>query len=493
MKKLLTTLWIVIIATAAFIAVQMFKPDSLSTPEETNPDSKPTQETSESSEIDTSELSGTYSEYLVNGDNAFTEANYSKAIGNYEAAVKLNPTSTDLLFRLANAYLLNQQPKEAKAVFETILEIDRTSLSAHLGIAESYLNLRDFENAKNVTWKLDPTLPEVRYYTGLILILHKDFEGAKKKFTSIIEDETILDQNLKEKAQIFSNAFATFAVFPEGNLLHLQTLLAKAFTDNGHYEPAIPLLYDIINQKNNYRDAWLILGYAYLNTNKIDDAVDALKEALALSPEKPETLFFLGLAYFSNNQTENAIYYLEEAKKFGFEPVEQVDLKLGDLYLLKKEFDQAATSYEAVIAKNVSNIEVFVKAVWLNIDELENYERALLLGQIALENHPENPMSYNLVGWAYTAQNDFKEARKYLGKALDLDPNFDAANLNLGWLYEKEGQKALAKEFYKKAYNLGNGNAVATLAAQRYNSLNIEIEEPESKPVTETPGTPLNF
>ena len=239
-----------------------------------------------------------------------------------------------------------------------------------------------------------------------------------------------------------------------------------------HTEQHIPLLYDILNIKNNYRDAWIVLGYAYLNINKPDDAIDALTQAKDLTPEKPETLFYLGLAYFNKNDLDKAIYYIEKADKQGYEPKDQINLKLGDLYLLKKDYQKSADSYENVISKNTKNLDIFVRAIWLNIEQLDQPEKALALSQKALETHPNEAMSYNLLGWSYTALGKYDEAKKDLDIAISMQPDLDAANLNYGWLSEKSGDATEAKAYYKKAYALGHGNSVSKLAATRYNSLN---------------------
>jgi tetratricopeptide (TPR) repeat protein len=194
-----------------------------------------------------------------------------------------------------------------------------------------------------------------------------------------------------------------------------------------------------------------------------------------LDEEKPQTLFFLGLAYFANNEIDKAIFYMEQADKYGFEPQEQIKLKLGDLYLLQNEYEKSSENYEKVLSKNTANMEIFIRIIWLNIDKLDNPEKALKFAYKALEEYPNDPMSFNLIGWALTALEEYDNAEKFLAKALELDPQFDAATLNLGWLYEKQNHTILAKEYYKKAYVFGDGNSIASLAAVRYNNV-IEQE-----------------
>jgi len=123
------------------------------------------------------------------------------------------------------------------------------------------------------------------------------------------------------------------------------------------------------------------------------------------------------------------------------------------------------------LSKNTTHLDIFTRVVWLNVDKLNNPEKALNIAQAALTNHPDTAMSYNLVGWALTANGNYSEAKTYLDKAINIEPTLDAAHLNMGWLYELKGQENKAKEYYKQAYNLGTGNSITNLAAQRFNSI----------------------
>ncbi len=497
MKKILTILWVIIITGAILIAIKISKPDSST---DINSD-QASQNQTKNDTIDPKEtltldlnsenkeqLNKTYSEYMEEGNLFLENSEASSAIQSFTSASILNPNSSDPLIALGEAYLKANNPAYAELAFLKAQDIDNTSIKIRIGIARSYLNQRNIEKAKNLVWELSTTDPLVKYYTAIILILYKDFEGSKNLFKELVAenekesnkdaDETPLptiDPKIVKNSKIFITAYETFEVFTEGEQLHLQTLLAKALTDVGEFESAIPLLYDVINEKNNYRDAWIVLGYAYLNTDKILDSIDAFTQAKALDEEKPETLFFLGLAYFANNDIDNAIIYIEKADKNGFEPKDQINLKLGDLYLLKEKYSDSSKKYEEVISENTKNIGVFIRIVWLNIDKLDDPKKALKYAYKALENYPQEAMSLNLVGWSLTALNNFEEAKKYLAKALSIDPDFDAATLNLGWFYEKQGLNTLAKEYYKKAYILGHGNSITALAAIKFNKI-IEQE-----------------
>lgn len=469
MKKLLSIFWVIIIAGIIFIGLHYLRPDAK---EELLPEQTEENVTIEQQPVELDdEITKTFDQYIQDA-KAHLETGYpEKAITSYKKALGINPKSAETLAALGDAYLENNEPAKAKEAYAAAVEIEPDSEFYKLSLAKAYLNGREIETAKEIIWSLPETNPLARYYQGVIAILYQNFETAKNIFAKLAAENSIAPTEIVEMSKKYLEAFETYSYYRESDQIYLELLLAKVMTETGEYEAAIPLLFNIIEEKNNYRDAWLVLGFSYLNIGKPLDAIDALTQAKDLNPKNSKTLFFLGLAYFANDNIDEAIYYIEAADKAGYEPKENINLKLGDLYLLKENFQKAASKYEAILLTNTANIGIFVRAVWLNIDKLNKPEKALILALKALETHPENSMSYNLTGWAYTAIGNYNKGKEYLEIALNMNPGLDAANLNLGWLYEKQNRTALAKEYYKKAYIFGDGNSIGNLAAMRFNRI----------------------
>lgn len=459
MKALTIFLWTIIIAGIALIVFTFLNPRS---GKDNLPPSISTETKTEDSSQAPTLSSPTYNSYLAKGTSAYEQGDYNAAIINFEYAVKINPNSTIPLLNLAKSYTASNSYEKALTTYVKAETLSPENLEIKAGVAHSLLNLRKIEEAKKYVWSLPETLPQIALLRGEILILYKDFPAAKNAF-----------KQAGEVGQKYTDAFETYQFYTESEQVFLQLLLAKALTQNHQFESAIPLLFDIINQKANYRDAWIVLGYCYLATNKPQDAIDSLLKAKSLDSTKPETLFYLGLAYFSANDLKRAESYLKQADKAGYTPKDQLNLKLGDIYLIQQEFEKSAQSYEKVITVNPQNLDIFIRTIWINIEKLNTPANALILANIALKNHPDQAMSYNLVGWAQTANGNYKEAKKHLTKALNLNPNFDAAFLNVGWYYEKQGDTKMAKKFYEKAFSIGQGNSIATLASARLKQLTI--------------------
>jgi len=491
MNKILTISWIIIISGSIFIAInrnktdnkaedtntiEISKTDNTNTTTNTSISEKPSTKIKHPANIipEITAPKRTYTEHIAIGDSYLQNGYIDKAIAEYYAASKSNSKSIEPLKKLGEAYLENNQGSLALETFNKAAKISPNSIEIFINIARAYISLNDIESAKNLVWQLDQNNIYVKYYSAIILILYNDLEGAKNHFSEIANTVNIEDQNLKIKAEKFLEDYELFDYFTEEETVYLKLLLAKTLTELNEYKASIPLLFKIIEEKNNYRDAWIVLGYAYLKTNQIPDAIDTLKQAKDIDPEKADTLFFLGLSYFANNETDKAIYYLEQASDLNFQPKDLLKMKLGDLYLLKKEYKKSAKNYEEVIAINPINLDMFVRSTWIYIEQLDKPKKALEISKKAVENFPEKGMSYNLVGWSYLAANKNNEAKEYFLIALDLNPNLDATHLNLGILYEKEKLINLAKEEFIKAYKLGNGNSITEIAAIKYNSLNTQ-------------------
>ncbi len=473
MKKLLTLLWVVIVAGSALIAISLFKPD---TKHEDGITADLRTEDENENEVESIKNLGTkekkdFGKYMKLGDEEFANSYYEKAVNSYTEAAKINPSSSEAFLKLGESYLKINEGNFATKAFFKAGQLNPASLNAKLGQAKAEISNRNIEAAKNIIWQLDENEAEVKYYKAIILILANKADEAKIKFQELSQLPKEEFESIVQKSEKFLDKYKIYESFIETKPPFLKVLLAQALAENKEYKAAIPLLYIVLETESNYRDAWIILGYSYLADNQTKEAIDAFDKANSISSENPKILFFLGLSYFANNQIDEAIFYLKAADKNGYEPKDQINLRLGDLYVIKKEYEDARTSYENVLNDNQENIQVFLRAAWLDIEKLNQPENALIVANLAIEKHPENAMSYNLAGWAYTALGEYQNGKEYLDKAISMDPKLDSIHLNFGWLYEKKGSTKLAKEYYKKAYILGKGNSIGNLAAIRFNKI----------------------
>ncbi len=472
MRRILTVLNIILLITLVVLSLYVFDVIDINflkdRPEETIlvevPDTP-----------DKVERRKSYEEYMQKGDTFKTSGFYALAIDSYTNASEEEPDRIEPLVEIGELQILEGNYEGAKNLATKILQKNETNTDAKVILGRANIGLEQFTEAKTILDSITIDYPDVLYYQGMIALYFGEYERARGLLNGAIDPEKNPSLDIKAKTQRMINAMNEFDAYQAGLHEHLKVLVARAMVQNEQPQMAKELLWQVLKEDRTYRDAWIVLGYSYLQLNSYQDAVDALEEAARQDPDKPETLFYLGLAYAGNNQLEDAIKSLELALKLNYEPKIHVEQKLAELYFQVEDYEKASEKYEEVISMNASDLDYFVRPIWVYIDKVSNPAKAVELAEIASINHPDNPMAFNLLGWAQISNNDFINGKKNLQKALTFDHAFDAPYLNLGTMYELQGDDSRAREMYKKAYELGDGSAVGKLAAERYNELLANI------------------
>jgi tetratricopeptide (TPR) repeat protein len=415
----------------------------------------------------------TYTEYMNRGKALETNGYHALAVAEYRAASALAPKNIEPLVEIGRINIRELDPINAKLAFEQALKLQPNNLDVQIYLVRSLLLNRNIKEAQNVISSLTSQNQSSKYYAGIIAAYFGDYEQSKNLLKDAVSIGT--SASITTSAQNFLSAYDEFNFNSGGETVHLKTLLARSYNQTGEYNLAIPLLFEVVKEKKDYRDAWVLLGYAYLNLQKYQDAVESLQEAYKLDPQKSESAFFLGLGYYGLDDLTSAAKYLELAKRNGYQPQVQVDQKLAEIYLQLKNYTSAAASYENVISLNSGDVNYFIKPIWIYVDRLNQPEKAMVIAQKAYKSHPDKAMSFNLLGWAAIGENKLVEAEDYLKKAMIIDPKMDAIYLNFGILWEKRGDFSRAGYYYKKAFAMGNGNSISSSAADHYNKIVTKI------------------
>jgi tetratricopeptide (TPR) repeat protein len=411
---------------------------------------------------------------LMNQGNRWRDDNRTAlAITAYQQALNKDPQKLDPLFEIGKIHIRTGKYDQAAQIFQSILDKSPNNDQAKIYLGRALISQRELTKAEQIFNSVTQATYQSKYYQGILAAYFQKNDDAKR----LLNESLQLNPNddYRKKAQNFLNAYNEYTFNAESPTVHLKVLLARSFVQTGEYQIAIPLLFDVTKEKTDYRDAWLILGVAYLNIEKYQDAIEALERAKTLDPEKAETLFYLGLSYYSINDFKKAEQSLTAAKENGYQPEIQIDQKLAEIYLQLQDFPKSAANYEQVISLNDNDVNYFVKPIWIYLEKTNQPDKALKLAAKAVKDHPKVAMSHNLMGWALIFNNQLAKAESHLKMAMALDPNLDATYLNYGLLFEKRQQPERAISFYKKAHKLGQGSGVANTAADRYNKLVAQI------------------
>jgi tetratricopeptide (TPR) repeat protein len=151
---------------------------------------------------------------LNKGVQAYKAAQYQRAIENFKRAIELDPKLINARLYLATAYANQFMPgveseenmrigQQAIAEFEKVLEMDANNASSVAGIANLYLNMNKFDEAKKWYQKqiqLDPSNPEAYYSVGVITWKETYLPRMKVKADlGLKPDEPIKDVKKREE------------------------------------------------------------------------------------------------------------------------------------------------------------------------------------------------------------------------------------------------------------------------------------------------------
>ncbi|MDP2624824.1 MAG: tetratricopeptide repeat protein [Candidatus Peregrinibacteria bacterium] len=407
---------------------------------------------------------------LIKKGNTLIESGYpGLAVFEFQAAIQLETKNDEGFYKLGEAYFYDENHVDAANNLQTAIDLNSENLEAKILLGKTYIELEQFENAKAHFDTINSTSATVLYYKGILDAYFGNYDQAQITLQKVIDSGESAD--LSQNANNYLNSMAEFALAQDAIESYKKTLVGRSLAETDQPTLAISLLYDVLREEPDYRDAWIIIGFVYLSTESYEDAQDALLKAVELDPTKGETRYFLGLAYFGEEEIESAIIQFELALESGFEPQVQVYQKLGDAAVLIGDYTKAAGAYENVLTLNSSEVDLYIRPVWLYLDHLNDIPKALELAERATLEHPNEAMGYNLLGWAQTINGDYVAAEQNLNYALILDPDLSAGYLNLGRWHELQGQYEEAKDNYKRSYTLDADGSVGNLAAQLYNKL----------------------
>ncbi|MBZ5543275.1 MAG: tetratricopeptide repeat protein [Acidobacteriia bacterium] len=261
---------------------------------------------------------------------------YALAVPHFEATLRLEPGSYSTAYNLALAYKGAGQNAEAIELLQRTLAGKPTAEMANLlaALEESSGNylvaVRHYQQAV----ELDPTGEQYYFDLGMEYLVHFTFEPAKEVF--------------RVGTQKFPRAVRQYVGL---GLAHyaLRDYLdaAGAFLSALEIEPSSPVAYG----------AWNSLP-AFLAPEEAERIMPRLKRLAETHPSSPEALYCYGVTLLRHGlasanlaDVDLARSLLERALKLKADFAD-AHLELGNVFMARKEYENAAREFRATIALN---------------------------------------------------------------------------------------------------------------------------------------------
>jgi len=161
-----------------------------------------------------------------------------------------------------------------------------------------------------------------------------------------------------------------------------------------------------------------------------------------------------------NQRIERALPFRGTLPDAGFQ---RNDFTYGVAFFQRGYLDQAAASFEQVIATKPESAEAHYNLGTLNLRRNRLPEAQLNLEQ-AVRLRPNYPEAWNNLGMIAAQQNESDQAIEHFEHSLQLRPSYAVALVNLGNIYRRRGSNAEAEKLLTGAVELEPENPEANYA-----------------------------
>lgn len=424
--------------------------------------------------------SSSFTDLIQAADAYEAQGIYDKAL---TALTRASEKTTDIALvdqKRANIFMKMKNYEKAVEIYTALLQKNPQNVSMRIKTLDVKMHMMNEKNAEQAVNDISESLSSIseanvqKLYMQCILSAYKNSREETENYCNQVKEKA---PGSKEAsiAHALVDHYLVFSTFKDGSDGYLKALHAKSITEAGYSELAIPLLRQILLADKSYRDAWTLLGYNYLLIGKNSLGLASLESAYTLDTTKAYIQYLLGLAHDRRGNREKAISFYVLAVGNQFEKEIEVRSRLADLYVDNKNYDLALEQYTTVFTKTKpASPDAYVKPIWIYIETTKQPSKALELALTAEKQFPNNAVTDNLLGWAYTAAGKVKEARTALERGIKRDPSMAALYLNLGKLDQIEGKTDEAKVHYYAAYEKGKGTSIGDNAVKLYNDLSTQ-------------------
>jgi len=180
-------------------------------------------------------------------------------------------------------------------------------------------------------------------------------------------------------------------------------------------------------------NTWNNLATAARVEGRTHRALEYYRRALQARPEFPLARFNLGLLLAERGEAQEARRHLEAAT--AREPSWRLEgwLALAQAHLVRDETEAALLVLEEARKEPAQRAELAFRAGLL-YSEAGDLESAVMANRAALALRNAYPEALNNLGYALARLGRLGQAREAYEVALELDPDYIAAAVNLGWL-----------------------------------------------------------
>ena len=261
----------------------------------------------------------------------------------------------------------------------------------------------------------------------------------------------------------------------------LAVLGALTWMQAGIYRDEVTFFSHVVSHNPKARDAYLNLGKALFDADRVEEGLAASRRAVELRPESAKALSNVGRALLKLEEFEEAERHLRQALEIDPRNA-SARQNLAEVLRKQKRYGEAVKAFRAVLRKEPGNHLAYA-GMGATLFAMERYDEAVAAVRRSLSLKPDNDMAPSLlhvVAEALRKQGRVKEAMESYREALDVDPEFAPAHAGLGIALFQSERHAEAVKAMARALRLQPDLSVAGALHVYMGRAHQSLGEPEA-------------
>ena len=333
-----------------------------------------------------------------------------KEISELEKLIKQNPENTRYYGLLAQAYADAGKEKEALKTYEKIKELNPDDPYINISLLEFYEKSGDKEKAFNEL---------------VAAIRNKTLDlNTKSNIYDYWMNKNLTAADVNEQARQCGEAF--IETHPDSKLGYLILGSYYIVTENAMRSKTLYQKALAIDSTDFYGWQNLIISESRLDENETvrKHAIAALK----YYPMHSVFYWYAGVSSAVLNINDDAIIYLEKGRRYTSDKLQMAnfDAFLGDLYHQQGDEEKAFDAYDRTLRNDPDNVLVLNNYAYYLAVKGQDLDKALEMSTKAISMEPDNPTYLDTHAWVLYKKSNYKEAEKFMKKALKLLQEPDA-------------------------------------------------------------------
>ena len=363
---------------------------------------------------------------------------------------------------------------EAINALKKLLAIDPANVPLKKMLIEFNLKAKNYDEGILLADEIIELMPydlETREAKAKLLLGKNDWEGASKEFDYLLDQPDVnLDAKINIGANYFNKAITDSTILPIAKSFftkldadttdwQIKMYLGAIALSEGEDSIAIENFQFVTKNANWNVAAWIRLGGLYFDNRKYSEAEVVMSEAILSFPEEFYVNLILGLSLAQQSKHEEAERYLKKSTLLNPQDITALSAYAFTLNQLKDN-DKAIFYLKQALEIEPDEVQL-IGTLAMIYNGMQSYELSDSLYERALELKPDDPLINNNYSYAFaTRQIKLERALKMVQISITADSLNSSYLDTIGWVHFMLGNYKEAKLYLEKAIEVGGESAV---------------------------------